>query len=65
MADQTQWKSMKKAKRVKAAHTSNSKIGMGDYYSSGVRNPIGKIRDGFGVKEVSPKKIKKPPKSLA
>jgi hypothetical protein len=54
---------MKKVKVPKTAHTSDSKRGMGDYYGTGIRNPIGKIRDVSGEK--SPSKLRKPPKSLA
>lgn len=49
---------------LKTAHTSNSKIGMGDCYGSGIRNPVGRIRDGMGM-PLSRKKVKTPPKSLA
>ncbi len=56
---------MKKSKPLKSAHTSNSKKGSGDYYGTGTVNPIGKMRSGMGVKEIAPKKLKKPPKSLA
>lgn len=38
--------------------------GAGDYYGSGVRNPVGKLRD-FGIKPVSKKGLTKPPKKLA
>lgn len=56
---------MKRIKTNKQAHTSNSKIGMGDNYGSGVKNPVGKIRDVMGITDVNPKKLRKPPKSLA
>lgn len=56
---------MKKTKGLKTAHTANSKIGMGDYYGSGIRQPIGKMRDGAGLYPISKKGMKKPPKSLA
>ena len=46
-------------------HVSHSSMGMGDYYGTGVRNPIGKMRDGMGMKDISPKKLKTPPKSVA
>lgn len=52
-------------KRTGEAHTSKSKFGMGDHYGSGVKNPVGKIRDVMGISDVTPKKLKKPPKSLA
>lgn len=56
---------MKKIKANKQAHTSNSKIGIGDNYGSGVKNPIGRIRDVMGITDVKPKRLGKPPKSLA
>lgn len=56
---------MKKTRLNKTAHTSNSKIGMGDSYGSGVKNPVGKIRDVMGITNVIPKRLGKPPKSLA
>lgn len=56
---------MKKAKPLKNAHTANTKLGMGDFYGSGVKNPTGKMRSGAGRIEVTSKNLKKPPKSLA
>lgn len=58
---------MTKIKGMKQAHTSNSKIGMGDSYGSGFKNPIGKIRDVSTVPTtpLSKVKLKKPPKSMA
>lgn len=56
---------MKKAKGLKSAHTSNSKIGMGDYYGTGIKNKMGRTREVIGVKPLSMKKLGKPPKSLA
>lgn len=56
---------MKKVKPLKNSHTANTKFGMGDSYGSGVKNPMGKLRDGMAVKPLSSKKVKKPPKSLA
>ncbi len=55
---------MKKSKS-KEAHVSKSKVGSGDYYGSGIRNPIGKVRDVMGLTPTNPKKLKNPPKSLA
>ena len=55
---------MKKAKTV-FAHTSKSQKGMGDYYGTGVKNPIGIPKDVLGMKTISPKKLKTAPKSLA
>lgn len=58
---------MKKVKGLKQAHTSNAKRGMGDAYGSGMKNPIGKIRDVSTsvTTPVSKVKLKKPPKSMA
>ena len=57
---------MKKLKsKVKQGHTSNSQIGHGDYYGTGIKNPVGKIRDMTGVKEIKPPKLKMPPRALA
>lgn len=57
----------KKSKKYIQAHTDNVKHGMGDYYGSGVRNPVGKIRDVStpGQIPVSKGKLKKAPRSLA
>lgn len=55
----------KKIKGLKTAHTPNTQQGMGDYYGQGVRNPLGKMREGMGMRPVSQKKLGKPPKSLA
>lgn len=53
-------------KKFKEAHSSNKKFGMGDYYGSGIKNPQGRMReDSMGMIAVTPKKLKKPPKSLA
>jgi hypothetical protein len=37
----------------------------GDYYGTGVRNPMGRLRDASGTNPVSKGKLKKPPKNLA
>lgn len=55
---------MKNSKPLKTAHTSNSKIGMGDYYGTGVKQKMGRIRESqmdFG----KPTNLKRPPKSMA
>jgi len=49
----------------KQAHTDNVKMGMGDYYGTGLNAKIGKVRDVTGYNEISKAKLKKPPKSLA
>lgn len=56
---------MKKIKANKENHVSNSKIGMGDHYGSGIRNPVGTIRDVMGMGNNKAKRLGKPPKSLA
>ncbi len=53
-------------KTPKFSHTSRSRKGMGDYYGTGIRAKIGKMRhDSMGMHQVTPKKLKTPPKSLA
>jgi len=56
---------MKKPKSPRFAHTPNTNKGMGDYYGTGVKAPLGKMREGMGMVKLTPKKLKKPPKSLA
>lgn len=46
-------------------HVSHTSMGMGDYYGQGIRNPVGRIRSGSGQIEVTPEKLKTPPRSLA
>jgi len=54
-------------KKTKSWHTSNTRTGKGDSYGTGIKNPVGKIRDMYQVDGNSPKKIekRKPPKNLA
>ena len=55
-----------KPKKPSSAHTANTKYGMGDNYGTGVRQKIGKVRDGtVGMVKLSKGKIKSPPKNLA
>ena len=56
---------MNKVKAPKTAHTSNSPKGMGDFYGTGVRNKVGRVVDVMGMGNLSKKKMKTPPKSLA
>ena len=44
---------------------SGMRHGMGDYYGSGMKNPVGKIRDtsSIGFRPVSKKQLGTPPKS--
>lgn len=57
---------MKNAKKPKISHTPRSSKGMGDYYGTGIRAKIGKMRsDSMGMVTLTSKELKKPPKSLA
>lgn len=57
---------MKKIKRTKEWHAPNTKVGMGDYYGTAIKNPRGRIReDSMGFNSLKPSQLKKPPKSLA
>jgi hypothetical protein len=57
---------VKNAKKPKISHTPRSSKGMGDYYGTGITAKIGKMRsDSMGMVEITPSKLKKPPKSLA
>lgn len=56
---------IKKTKKYKVAHTSQSQQGMGDYYGTGIRQKIGRMRSGMGTQTLSNSQLKKPPKSLA
>lgn len=58
---------MKKTpKAFKEAHSANKKFGMGDHYGTGIKNPVGKLRDEYlGAGNLKPNKLKTPPKSLA
>jgi hypothetical protein len=57
---------MKNPKPLKNAHTPNTKFGMGDYYGTGIKAKVGRIRENFmEIIPQIPKKIKTAPKSLA
>lgn len=57
---------MKKTKTHKETHTINSKYGTGDYYGSGIKQPIGRIRESqIEFRSAIPKNLKKAPKALA
>lgn len=57
---------MKKLKHTKEWHAPNTKVGMGDYYGTAVKNPQGRIiEDSMGYKSMNPADLKNPPKSLA
>jgi len=56
---------MKKPKSVEA-HTMHTKYGMGDYYGTGIKQKVGRMRDdSMGMTALPPKKLKTPPKNLA
>jgi len=57
---------MKKSKGLKTAHTSNSQIGSGDFYGTGIKQKVGRVREDYiNMPSKKPNTIKKPPKSLA
>jgi len=56
---------MKKEKRAREWHGSSSKFGMGDYYGTGLKAKVGRIRDGMNSPQVTPKELKTPPRTLA
>lgn len=56
---------MKKIKGLKQSHSSNQKIGKGDEFGTGIRNPMGKTLDSSMSPKTLGKGLKKPPRSLA
>lgn len=47
-------------------HVSHSSMGMGDYYGTGIKAKLGRMRDdSMGLMTMTPKKLKTPPKNLA
>ena len=56
---------MKSLKPAQPAHTSRSKIGSGDYYGTGIKQKVGRMREDYLNDIIKPSKLKKPPKSLA
>jgi hypothetical protein len=55
----------RKTRKYKESHTSQSQLGMGDTYQTGIKAKIGRMRSGMGMVELSQKKMGTPPKSLA
>lgn len=54
-----------KTKSVES-HTQHTKYGIGDYYGTGFKAPVGRMRsDSVGYRPVSRKQMGTPPKSLA
>lgn len=56
---------MKINKTLKQSHTSNSKIGSGDSYGTGVKNPVGKMKSSSLTPVLKGKDVGKAPRSLA
>ncbi len=57
---------MYKPKTSTTAHTSKTSKGMGDYYGTGIKQSVGKMRSpSVGMTPASAKKVKTPPRSLA
>lgn len=57
---------MKKSRTNKEWHTPNTKYGMGDYYGTGIKQKVGRIREDYmAFNDMPSKKLKRPPKSLA
>lgn len=48
----------------KVAHIDRKQSGMGDWYGSGIRNKVGRIRDVHSIMPI-PEKTNVPPKKLA
>lgn len=47
-------------------HVAHTSMGMGDYYGTGIRAKLGRVReDTVGMVAPTPKQIKTPPKGLA
>ena len=59
---------MKHKGRVKTpmnAHTPKTQLGMGDYYGTGVKQKIGRVREDFmGMLDMPPKKLSTPPRQV-
>ena len=56
--------SMKKIKPAKRAYSSNNNGDIVNNFGTGIKNPVGTIRAVMGVKNNTPKRLGKPPKSL-
>jgi len=59
-------KSKNKVKTPMNAHTPKTKFGMGNYYGTGVKQKIGRVREDFmGMLDMPPKKLSIPPRGVA
>lgn len=55
----------KSKKTYKFSHTPASSKGLGDYYGTGIRAKLGRMRgDSMGMVTLTSKKLKKPPTSV-
>lgn len=58
--------SVKKKVSHKEAHTAPTMVGVGDYYGTGVKNKLGRMRSNtVGYSPLTPKQQGMPPRSLA
>lgn len=56
----------KKQKVHSESHVANTKYGMGDNYGTGIKQKVGRMReDQLSYSDMTPKKLKTPPKSVA
>lgn len=54
-----------KYKKPRFSHEANTKYGMGDYYGTGIKQKLGRIRDDtVGMVNLSKKQVETPPKSV-
>lgn len=54
-----------KYKKPRFSHAANTKYGMGDYYGTGIKQKLGRVRDDtVGMATLSKKQIGTPPKSV-
>jgi hypothetical protein len=58
-------KPKKGLKPLKQAHSSDSKVGMGDSYGTGIKQKVGKAKEIMGQSPMMPKKFGVPPKKMA
>jgi hypothetical protein len=45
-------------------HTSHTSMGMGDYYGTGIKAKLGKMREGTGMVTMDKQRLGTPPKSV-
>ncbi len=54
-----------KPKKFVENHVSKTKKSSGEYYGTGIKQKVGRMRDSYIDTPITSKKIGKPPKSLA